>query len=234
MESCSDKKFCSRAVSWVLAGLWVAALFAPVLFLDYALAAVGCQVGLTVAMTGLNIYFRKEKRLVFWLINAFQLVVTALYLLFALSLWQIVTGGRAARRDAKQLGFSSASINKLSEYDSHDDFLGDGIGMRVYGLKKEEGLAVIKNAEGWREFPLDKNAYRLVYGNVEQPPYLRDSEGRTLAPYLTNGYWFFEDRQVKQEQPEYSTDVLSRHSLNFTLALYNPVTERLYVLDMDT
>lgn len=234
MESFKKKKAPGKWIGWTLAVLWGIAflLFAP---LDSGIIGIiGIQLVLTAALTGVNIYFRKEKNILLWIVNGLEFLPVVFYLILMMSLWQLENGTRQDRRDAARVNLSGVPINRISEYDDHDNFLGDGISMRVYGVSKEESAERIKNAEGWRPFPLDRNAKKLLYGDPESLAYLHDSEQRTLAPYLENGYWFFEDRQAQDDEEKYSTDVLKRYSLNFTMALYDPVMERLYILDMDT
>lgn len=234
MENCKKKKTPGKWIGWGLAALWAMAflLIAP---LDSGIVwIIGFQLVLTAALTGVNIYFREEKNILLWIVNGLEFLPAAFYLILMMSLWQLENGTRQDRRDAARVNLSGVSISRISEYDDHDNFLGDGISMRVYGVSKEDNMEIIKNAEGWRPFPLDRTARKLLYGDAESLAYLHDCEQRTLAPYLENGYWFFEDRQAETEEEKYDTDVLKRYSLNFTLALYDPVMERLYILDMDT
>lgn len=225
-----------RIIGWVLTALWILCFFARLLFNpNLVLAAVGGQMVIAVVLTVLNICFRKEKRWGLWLVNGLQLASAAVQLLIVLSLFSMLHGGPEVRKDAAQLDLSGVDISKISEYDSHDNFLGDGIGMKVYGVDPEIAELRMQNSEGWHSLPLDQTTQKLAYGNEDETPYLIDSEGRTLVPEVQNGYWYFIDRhsQCKPGQ-QHNTNVLNRASLNFTLAIYNADTERLYVLDMDT
>ena len=223
-------------IGWVLTGLWALCFFG--VFIQNAnvvLGALSIQTLIAVVLLVLNICFRKEKRWGLWIVNALQLAGGAVQLLLALSVYFLFYGGPDVRKDAARLNLSGVGIYKISKYDDHDDFFGDGIRMKVYGVEPEKAELQMQNSEGWHSLPLDENAQRMVYGNENSGPYLVDSEGRTLAPEVQNGYWYFKDRHSQcAPGQQYNTDVLNRASVNFTLAIYNTQTERLYLLDMDT
>ena len=61
-------------------------------------------------------------------------------------------------------------------------------------------------------------------------PYLTDEEGDLLVPEIREGWYRLIDRHAEAGK----TDLLSRASLNFTLALYDTDTDTLYYFEMDT
>ena len=73
----------------------------------------------------------------------------------------------------------------------------------------------------------------LVYGISEDTvsigPFLTDADGTPLVPEIQTGYYRLLDRQHNKETP-----LLERFSFNFTLALYDTDTDRLYVCELDT
>lgn len=179
----------------------------------------------------------KKKR--WYLIEGLVLVVLILSLFLPLlgSLWTLDRGSWADNRAVKELGLSDVAACLEAEYDSHGGFHGDGISMEVYGLDQDAAVGQMQTLPGWHEGALDQAAATLAYGSGmqerQQGPYITDMDSRTLAPQKDWAYWYFEDRQAENTDERYSTDVLDRPSLNFTLALYES-SGRLYVFKMDT
>ena len=89
----------------------------------------------------------------------------------------------------------------------------------------------------WSPFPPDDTVQALLYGWTEENaqeitsigPFLTDDNGDPLVPKITNGYYLLIDRQE-----ETTTPLLSRPSLNFTLAVYDSDKDTLYYCKMDT
>ena len=51
---------------------------------------------------------------------------------------------------------------------------------------------------------------------------------------LKEGYYFIYDRHSESTEPFDSTEILERASLNFTAAIYDADTDRLYYVEVDT
>lgn len=227
------------AAGWVLAALWLLCLLPVILYQEMCFPAVflsmGMRLVLTLALTIVNICFWRKKKWALWIVNGVMLMISALYLVLFSSLLMLKYGGPSEWKEAAGVGLSGIGMSRISEYDDHDNFLGDGTSMKVYSLSsREKGIARMQQGEGWRPLPLDENASRLAYGDEEHLPYLKDSQARTLAPKIQEGFWYFEDRQAQDEESKHSTDVFGRYSYNFTLAIYDANAERLYILKLDT
>ena len=106
-----------------------------------------------------------------------------------------------------------------------------------------EALKQIEESGDWEAFPLDRTAQVLVYGVTEEfgteetgitvfqdGPYLVDSDGDPLVSEIREGYYQLIDRHAEAGQ----SDILDRHSFNFTLALYDTETDTLYFCELDT
>ena len=106
-----------------------------------------------------------------------------------------------------------------------------------------EVLEQIEESGDWEAFPLDRTAQALVYGVTEETgteetgitvfqtgPYLNDSDGNLLVPEIREGYYRLIDRHAQAGE----SDILDRHSFNFTLALYDTETDTLYFCELDT
>lgn len=241
MKKTAEKSF-YPAAGYVLAVAWLMCLLAVFLkeqfLLSGMISTIVCIVltlVLTVVLTVLNICFRKKRAWLLWVINAVMMLVSALYCLLLAGLFTLVYGSPEQWKEAAELGLSGLEMSRISEYDDHDSFLGDGTSMKVYGFSyAEEAADRMEQAEGWHPLPLDDSVNRLVYGDEEHNSYLTDSQNRVLAPEVEKGFWYFEDRQAKNEKEKYSTNVFGRYSYNFTAALYDEQTGRLYVLKLDT
>ncbi len=126
----------------------------------------------------------------------------------------------------------------VEENDTHGGFHGDGT--RIMVLQFTETLMEERMAENekWHVFPLPSELQTVVYGktegNVTWGPYIEyDSVGIEI-PDITNGYYYFKDRHAESNDPYDSSEVLGRHSFNFTLMLYDSDTDLLYIIKEDT
>ena len=86
--------------------------------------------------------------------------------------------------------------------------------------------------------PLPENLNTLVYGKLNESesegPYITDNDGNQKFPNIENGYYFFKDRHDENKNAIDDTNVLNRHSFNFTIAIYNSDTKVLYYYELDT
>ena len=165
----------------------------------------------------------------------------------ALALLLSACGGGSARSvqdeiaGALELDLSGCEV--VSSWDDHGGFHGDGTAFAELKCSGGGVLDQIKEDSNWKAFPLDKTAQSLVYGVTEQTgteetgimvyqtgPYLTGEEGDPLVPEIREGYYRLIDRHAQAGE----TDLLSRASLNFTLALYDTDTDTLYFCEMDT
>lgn len=89
----------------------------------------------------------------------------------------------------------------------------------------------------WKELPLTENLTALVYGLEDETssigPYISE-DGEALFPKVENGYYYFYDRHSESKDHFDDTNVLSRHSFNFVIAIFDTDTNRLYYSKFDT
>ena len=130
--------------------------------------------------------------------------------------------------DELDLDIKSGKV--LTAWDEHGGFHGDGTAYAVLGFSDSSVLEQIENSDDWNPFPLDDTVTILVYGTDGAGPYLTDENQEPLLPKIRNGYYLLIDRQEDQEEP----DMLKRYSMNFTLAIYDTDTDRLYYCEEDT
>lgn len=133
---------------------------------------------------------------------------------------------------AKELGLDVSAGKVDSDYDTHSGN-GDGTSCIVLSFEDDTVLKEIQASQDWKAFPLDETVQTLVYGvsdeNGRTGPFLEDADGNNLVPEIRNGYYLLIDRHTDKE-----TDILQRHSFNFTVGLYDTDNNRLYCCDLDT
>ncbi len=128
---------------------------------------------------------------------------------------------------------------QLVEYeDSHGGFHGDGETFAVVTFS-EEGAWELETClgyelPGWEKLPLTGDAHQVLYGGNSWRPLIHDDSGEPLVPELSNGWFFFLDRQVDYEEDYVKESIFSRSSFNFTLAVYDADSNTLYYFRLDT
>ena len=161
-----------------------------------------------------------------------------------LALLLTACGGGSARDEiAGALGLDLSGCEVVSSRDDHGGFHGDGTAFAEMNCSGGGVLDQIREDSNWKALPLDRTAQALVYGVREESgteetgimvyqtgPYLTDEEGDLLVPEIREGWYRLIDRHAEAGE----TDLLSRASLNFTLALYDAGTDTLYFCEMDT
>lgn len=119
---------------------------------------------------------------------------------------------------------------ELLEYsDTHGGFLGDGS-----TSVKIRCTAEIPKSKYWHSLPLTENLSNALYGGNHHSSFFRDLHIEPTIPQMENGYYFFYDRHNQSTDPSDDSLLYSRHSYNFTLALYDSSTQTLYYFKLDT
>lgn len=131
---------------------------------------------------------------------------------------------------ADELGIRESSLLTLE--DSHGGFHGDGDTFVVF---QTPGF---QPGEGWQEFPLPENLSIALWGgtagDMQWGSLLTDSSGEPLMPELETGYYYFCDRHSKSTNQSDPSALLDRGSFNFTLAIYDADSEKVYYFEKDT
>ena len=150
-------------------------------------------------------------------------VAVLLAVLYALS-----GGGRSgADRDlfriGRALGLDLSAGTLLRIEDSHGGFHGDGL--RLAEVTVEGLVEKLANAGGWRPLPMSDSAAQALR--------LCEAEEETVEE-TAEGFYYFYDRHSECEDPYDSTQMHSRFSYNFTMAVYDNGNGRLYFYELDT
>ena len=162
----------------------------------------------------------------------------------ALSLLLAACGSQTPQEEVSQtLGIDVSGGRVASASDDHRGFHGDGTTFVELQFSDDAVLEQIEESGDWKAFPLDRTARALVYGVREEVgteetgitvyqtgPYVTDDDNDPLIPEIRAGFYRLIDRHAQAGE----TDLLSRASLNFTLALYDTDTDTLYFCEMDT
>ena len=142
---------------------------------------------------------------------------------------------------SRQLGIQIPNGQILAEQDSHGGFHGDGETFIKIKFSEEEAESLtseMKSSPGWHMLPLTENLSTILYGYESDvfscSPMACDDNGNLLIPAISNGYWFFMDRHPESTDPSDDSDIFSRYSYNFTLAVYDMDQRILYYFKMDT
>lgn len=134
----------------------------------------------------------------------------------------------------RYFGFSKEDFTVIEEKDTHGGFHGDGFYTLILDCSGHADAA-LKLTDGWNKLPLSENLNLIMYGGQ------RDSViyGYHLSEYaqmppIENGFYCFKDRHSEAEDAKDDSELLSRYSFNFSLAVYDCGTDRLYYFEYDT
>lgn len=123
----------------------------------------------------------------------------------------------------------------VESLDTHGGFHGDGSYYCILDCtqNREKALEIVSGS--WNKLPLPQNIDALMYGGEIDGWYY----GLCLAeeaklPKVDRGYYAFRDRSSESENPYDPTELLNRSSYNFTLAVYDCDTDRVYYVEYDT
>ena len=130
---------------------------------------------------------------------------------------------------------SDEDMNMINHIETHGAFHGDGTTFYSMEIINDDTIEEIKSE--WKELPLKENLTALIYGLEDESssigPYISE-DGEALFPNVENGYYYFFDRHDESEDHFDDVNVLSRHSFNFVIAIFDTDTNRLYYTKFDT
>lgn len=128
---------------------------------------------------------------------------------------------------------------KFFDYDDHGGFLGDGKMVVEFSFSDSDCINSIKESSAWNTLPLTKNLEIFVYGGtpysyVIYGSFINDEDKNIVIPKIENGYYCFVDRHSESADKKDDSKLLSRYSINCSLAIYDTDTDILYYLELDT
>lgn len=131
-------------------------------------------------------------------------------------------------------GFSKQRFTVVEEMDTHGGFVGDGSYYLILDCSDntEDALSIVAD---WNELPLSENLNLIMYGGEKDDvTYGYDLSEEAHMPVIENGYYYFEDRHSEAKDVSDDSELFSRASFNFSLAVYDSDTNRLYYFEFDT
>ncbi len=137
----------------------------------------------------------------------------------------------------KELGID-ISEGQLTHYiDTHGSF-GDGntyIQIKFRGDNANTVEKELKENENWIQLPLTSNLHTAVYGDEYSKSFVLSFDKEIPAmPEISNGYYYFKDRNSESTDSSDDTDLFSRYSFNFDIILYDTDEHILYIFKLDT
>lgn len=167
-----------------------------------------------------------------------NIIVLALILLFSMTGCNAEKTSSVLREISKTLGVDVSTGELISESDSHGGFHGDGSTVVEIQFAGTSFSDQIEDNEEWNQMPLTDNLTALVYGihteNSSIGPMIHSDDNMPVIPEIENGYYFFRDRHSQSTDPKDDTNILSRASYNFTIAIFDANANILYYLELDT
>lgn len=126
--------------------------------------------------------------------------------------------------DSDYFGFKLTEFTIVEENDTHGGFHGDGTYNLILDCSENSNRAhgII---EDWKELPLSDNLNLVMYSNFAK---------EANWPTIGNGVYKFIDRHSESDNKSDDTNLLRRHSFNFSIAVYDLDTDTLYYFEMDT
>lgn len=131
-------------------------------------------------------------------------------------------------------GFCKEDFTILDEVDTHGGFHGDGSYYLILDCSKNKEKATEILSE-WIELPISENLELIMYGGEKDGI----SYGYNLAkeaeiPEIENGYYYFCDRHPESTDSKDTSALFDRGSFNFSFAIYDSDTDKMYYFEFDT
>lgn len=131
-------------------------------------------------------------------------------------------------------GFREKDFSVVEQEDSHGGFHGDGTAYVILDCSqnREKALELIAD---WNALPLSENLNLMFYGGERDGVYYDfDLAQQANMPKVEHGFYYFQDRHRKSADSSSDADIFDRGSYNFSLAVYDSATDRLYYFELDT
>lgn len=131
-------------------------------------------------------------------------------------------------------GFSKQDFTVVEEEDTHSGFHGDGDYYLILDCSNNEETA-LEIVDGWKRLPLSENLELIMYGGEKDGViYEYNLCEKAHLPLIKNGYYWFNDRNSEGKDLTDDSELFSRGSFNFSLALYDCDTSTFYYFEFDT
>lgn len=138
----------------------------------------------------------------------------------------------------KTTGAKVSDAKLVFHEDDHGGFHGDGDTLMVFDCS-EAGEDFESSLSEWRELPMSD---KLYYALFDQRADMGEPLGRLFVrfdieydhdtPAVKDGLYYFENRHNRAKSRD--DENLFDHSVNFTFAVYDRETKKLYYIEVDT
>ena len=131
-------------------------------------------------------------------------------------------------------GFQKDDFTIVEESDSHSGVHSDGFYYLVLDCSENQEK-VLELLTDWRELPLSENLDLIMYGGEKDGiSYEYNLAEKFDVPRIENGYYYFYDRHSEAVNCNDDSGLFDRNSFNFSFALYDVKTQKLYYFEYDT
>jgi len=158
-----------------------------------------------------------------------KIIIATVIACFILSSCNTVGSGQR-----EYFGFKTSVFPVVDENDTHGGFHGDGSYYLILDCseKNEQAKELVKD---WKELPLTENLQLAMHGGSKDGV----SYGYGFAeeahwPTINHGVYKFVDRHSEAVDKSDDTNLFSRYSFNFSIAVYDLDTNTLYYFELDT
>ena len=131
-------------------------------------------------------------------------------------------------------GFTKKDFSVLEEFEDYGGFPADGSHYLILdcSASKQKALDIIKD---WNKLPLSENLNLAMYGGEKDGViYGYEFAKEAHMPKIENGYYIFENSQLKGKDKSDDSELLNRSSFNFEIAVYDCDTDRMYYFEFDS
>lgn len=135
------------------------------------------------------------------------------------------------RNIINKIELDNYSCKIVTQKDNHGGFFGDG---DFFAKIKCTNIKYENLSNNWKELPLSNSLIEAT--NID----MCDSKGcfniyeKYNIPNITNGYYYFLDRNSESKNKYDDTYLNNRHSHNYTLAILDKVNNMIYYYELDT
>lgn len=132
---------------------------------------------------------------------------------------------------SKNIEITNYGCEIKSEKDTHGGFLGDGDYFAKISCSK---INYDELSSNWKELPITDTLNSIMEMIQCNEKACKSAYERYSIPNIVNGYYYFIDRHSESTNKYDDTNINTRSSFNFTLALLDKDTNIIYYYELDT
>ncbi len=219
-------------LGWLLTSIWfLASLIKLTSFVEIICALIGVLICVTYIISyifALNKTWEGKRFSVKSFLPIAHCLLALLYLLSLKPTFNYIG------ETTEYFGFAKKDFSVVEELDTHGGFHGDGSYYLILDCSNNEEKA-LKKVENWNKLPLSENLNLIMNGgNKDGVTYGYELAEEAHIPKIENGYYKFEDRSSESTDSSDDTELFDRGSFNFSIAIYDSDTNKMYYFEFDT